>query len=870
MSEPRRRRARAVGANLGALAAGSAVAILAPLPVLVRIPLAAVAGTAGYLVGGWLSGLLVRVARRLRQAPGGRLVYDLRALPDGTADAGGKASALATLSQAGFRVPRGFVVLPAAFAGDDLSPAGRRDLARTLARLGGGRFAVRSSATGEDSATASFAGAFASELDLTADAVPAAVLRVHGSAASERVRAYAEAQGVGGSPSVAVVVQRMVPAEHAGVLFTVDPLTGDLDQMVGDAVDGPGDALVSGEADAERFRLHRPDGAYSGPGALAGVAGQLHAAAHDIEGFFGGVGEDIEWAVAGGRVWILQARPITTLNGWNPVTAERNDTLTGTCLWSATNLSEANPEPQTPLTVSLVRYQQDHGGPSMKLRGREMAGYVGGRPYANLSVQVSARGPKAAADPRAAYRRLAGLWGELPEGVPLPVLPMTRADWQEEGLPLLRTLFRLARHRAGLPRFLATSAAACRQLVVRIESASTPAGLRELWETSLFPASLRSFWAVISATDDRLDPVEEELRELVGVQDAAALLANIAGLSGGLASLGPAAGLQEVLAGTLTREDYLAAFGHRGLNEVELAWPRPAEDPAWLDRALDAAAAGRAVAGLRAARAEEFHAALGRLRVSRPDRARSIERRLRRRARRAALRESVRSESVRWTGVGRRFALRAGELLGLGDDVFLLTLPELLDELAGCSDARVHLPERRALLERQRALPQLPLFIVGRFDPYAWAADPLRRADAVVAAGEVPRQAASDERVITGAAGSLGVATGPVRRLDRLEDADQLLPGEVLVTPLTNIGWTPVFPRAAAIVTDLGAPLSHAAIVARELGIPAVVGCGNATARLATGDRVRVDGTRGTVELLDADQAGDTLEHVFDSRSGRG
>ena len=74
--------------------------------------------------------------------------------------------------------------------------------------------------------------------------------------------------------------------------------------------------------------------------------------------------------------------------------------------------------------------------------------------------------------------------------------------------------------------------------------------------------------------------------------------------------------------------------------------------------------------------------------------------------------------------------------------------------------------------------------------------------------------------------------------------------GEILVTTVTNIGWTPTFPRAAAVVTDVGAPLSHAAIVARELGIPAVVGCGNATMLLHSGDRVRVDGSNGTVEVL--------------------
>jgi phosphoenolpyruvate synthase/pyruvate phosphate dikinase len=94
------------------------------------------------------------------------------------------------------------------------------------------------------------------------------------------------------------------------------------------------------------------------------------------------------------------------------------------------------------------------------------------------------------------------------------------------------------------------------------------------------------------------------------------------------------------------------------------------------------------------------------------------------------------------------------------------------------------------------------------------------------------------------------VDNGQVRIVNSTEEGCQLQPGEFLVAVTTNVGWTPIFPRAAAVVTDVGAPLSHAAIVARELGIPAVVGCGNATMRLKTGDCVRVDGGRGTVEIL--------------------
>jgi len=103
---------------------------------------------------------------------------------------------------------------------------------------------------------------------------------------------------------------------------------------------------------------------------------------------------------------------------------------------------------------------------------------------------------------------------------------------------------------------------------------------------------------------------------------------------------------------------------------------------------------------------------------------------------------------------------------------------------------------------------------------------------------------------VTGFAGSAGVVEGIARVILTPSDGDRLRPGEVLVTNVTNVGWTPLFPRAAAVVTNIGAPLSHAAIVARELGIPAVVGCGTATTVIRDGDRVRVDGSAGLVQVL--------------------
>ena len=201
----------------------------------------------------------------------------------------------------------------------------------------------------------------------------------------------------------------------------------------------------------------------------------------------------------------------------------------------------------------------------------------------------------------------------------------------------------------------------------------------------------------------------------------------------------------------------------------------------------------------------------------------------------------------------RVYVLRAGELTGLGDDAFMLTIDEIvaaLQESAGGHAGAPDVAERRATYERYCALPAYPSLIRGHFDPFAWTADPDRRADVfdATATAAVPARSGA----VTGFPGASGVVEGMVRVLLRADEGAQLKAGEILVTTVTNIGWTPLFPRAAAVVTDVGAPLAHAAIVARELGIPAVVGCGNATAALHTGDRVRVDGSRGTVQVLAA------------------
>ena len=192
------------------------------------------------------------------------------------------------------------------------------------------------------------------------------------------------------------------------------------------------------------------------------------------------------------------------------------------------------------------------------------------------------------------------------------------------------------------------------------------------------------------------------------------------------------------------------------------------------------------------------------------------------------------------------------ELTDLGEDIFFLTLDEVLNLLAEDKTAIGAIPTRQEAYLRCKALPSYPSVIRGRFDPFLWATNPDRRSDIFDGQAVSPVMTSWHDRsnVIKGSPGSAGQVKGIARVVTSPEEGHLLQKGEILVAVQTDIAWTLLFPRALAVITDVGAPLSHAAIVARELGIPAVVGCGNATQRLKTGDRVRVDGARGVVEII--------------------
>jgi len=206
--------------------------------------------------------------------------------------------------------------------------------------------------------------------------------------------------------------------------------------------------------------------------------------------------------------------------------------------------------------------------------------------------------------------------------------------------------------------------------------------------------------------------------------------------------------------------------------------------------------------------------------------------------------EQVAELTIAWP-VMRRAVWRIGEelasrgVIGEPDDIFFLTRDEVLSAIGdGGLASRVDVAARRSTREQQARL--VPPLIVGRLNPL------VKKLFAGMSRlfGAVP----SDTAVVSGTPASPGRASGSVRVIRGPEQFDELEPGEILVAPLTAPAWTPLFTRAAAVVTDVGSPAAHASIVAREYGIPAVVGCGDATARLRTGMRVTVDGTTGNVE----------------------
>jgi pyruvate,water dikinase len=763
--------------------------------------------------------------------------------------AGGKGGTLARLYQDGYPVPNGFVIFPDAFVGEEITEDGWDQVLAYLARARNGTsttpFAVRSSALSEDSAQASFAGEFETVLEVRSDEmIYEAIRTVHRSRSSERVRAYSRAKGMDDGHDIAVVVQRQVRADISGILFTADPVTGSHMQMSGNYIFGLGDLLVSGEVEPYTFSISRPNGFYQGPADLRRFAKELFKMALRLEKDLG-CPQDIEWCIAEGKLYLLQARPITTLSGFDPKTAFWNASHTGDYVWFG---SEVFPDVLTPATWSIWQLFQQ-----VNIADIPGIGNIGGRMYMNYSFVRRAMMAFGSSeeDVRDQVALSAGI---VPPGITMPDVPLTRWGFIRAMLPVMWELLpKQLRLRRKFRQIIESAPEQCARQRQKIAETDNKAALITLWQQEIVPCFIDFLQLQDKTNEDYFFPyksLKKDLTKLIGEVRAMQTLALLSGGSGQLSSMDSLLGLARLSRGEIGRQEYMQKVGHRPTRENELAEPRPYEDPEWLDRRLaEYEASPINLEAMVDKRAAEFESAWQELAEAYPRQARRMRKKAEKIMHTMQKREEIRCELTRSLGVMRDWFLRAAELSGIdSEDVFYLTYQEMIGVLSGETGVLAYVPSRREMYRRLEALPAYPSFISGRFDPFLWAADPDRRSD--VYDSHAPL-AIVETDAIEGYPGSSGRVKGIVRLLNKPEDGVHLQEGEILLASTTNVGWTPIFPRAAAVITDIGAPLSHAAIVARELGIPAVVGTGNATMRLRSGDRVLVDGGRGIVQLLE-------------------
>ena len=766
--------------------------------------------------------------------------------------AGGKGGTLSKLYQVGYPIPNGFVILPTAFVDDKLTVEAWREVRALLKQLrhNGTSFAVRSSALSEDSAFASFAGEFETVLDVHSDEmVREAIHTVLRSRHSQRVKAYSKAKGMDEQHEIAVVVQELIRADISGVLFTAEPVRGNRSTMLGNFVHGFGEELVSGEAEAYTFSLFRPKGRYQGPPEIKPYARKLYRLANHLENSLGGP-QDIEWCIDGGKVYILQSRPITTLQAFDPVTFDWNSSHSGDYLWAR---QEPFPEVVTPSTWSLW----SSSFLSMEIAGVPSLGNIGGRIYLNTSMPYSLM-VKLGKGHKEAVELFHVIVSPLPRGAEVPQVPIAMTTLLKEMiLPAVRMTFKQAKLKRNSGVILSEMPAQCKQFREEIEEQKTSQALLEFWEQNKLLALFNDLMLLLDARTEiyrglYLD-LKKSLEKFIGKRNSDHLISMISGGSRQLTTLGPLIGLSEILNGDINRDTYLDRYGHRHANENELAQPRPYEDPNWLQTELEEFQKNPVdIQDLLDNRESQYKSTWDQFASQHPNHFKKFEKTAADFIQATQDREVVRGEITRLVGVIRAFLLRAGDILNLGEDVFFLTLDELIQVLSGDQKTIPYLPARKDTLQKYKRLPPYPGWIRGRFNPERWASDPSHRGDFYDAYAEPTEEAESN--ILQGHPGSSGRVEGVVRQINSPEEGHLLRPGEILVAVTTNVGWTPLFPKAAAVITDIGAPLAHAAIVARELGIPAVVGCSMATTRLQTGDRVLVDGGMGTVEILQVER----------------
>lgn len=763
---------------------------------------------------------------------------------------GRKAASLGALRRAGHRVPDGFVVP----VGMSLTIA---DAGAALARLGPGPWAVRSSGVAEDLADASFAGQYETVLGVTTvEEVVAAVARVRASASAEHVAAYRRTHA-GGPAAMAVLVQRLVAARAAGVVFSANPVTG-ADEAVIEAVRGLGDRLASGEVDADRWvdvaGTARP---ITDTGVIDHVAATRIAALARGAALACGAPQDLEWAIEGDELYLLQARPITGLPRQPRIDVPPGRWTKDTTHWSG---------PMTPAGASILlpvlessfkTFFAEFGFPLEAIHARSFGGEI--------------------------YTQEIELGGKHNPGAPPPWWAGAVAF---RIVPPLRRIARAAE--AALPKLDAYPRAweqswrdECLRRIndaraVNLGTASDAEllrHLRHLIDEVLSPALVIHFQLMLPDMV-ALHDLAACCEQLLG-WNAAQMLELLAGLSTTvtrpateMAAVAELAGDEVVAQGLVAvrasaagsrLDEWLDLWGLRSI-DLDPGSPTVAEhEPTIIGLLRQPRRSSENKERARQAAVARARAALGETDRVRFDRALSVAERV----------HPIREDNVLYTqslpiGLVRRTLIEIGGRLAAAGvlrsagDIAYLELEEMGPALQGTlvgEPASARAQRRHAERSWVRAHPGpafhgpapvplpsprgLPPAMRRMLGAFLWE----------TALEETRTHVAPQEGALVGVGASPGRVTARVRVIRSEAELGRLEPGEVLVCPSTHSSWAVVFGRAAALVTDHGGMLSHPAIIAREYDIPAVVGVGTATSCLIDGQRVTVDGTTGRVEI---------------------
>lgn len=854
--------------------------------------------------------------------------------PTTTADLsllGGKARALAALVNADLPIPAWFVLSPEAFTASlsseqrmqladaqdsetalavladvRIEPEIEKALTAAVAQLcpSGAHLAVRSSAVDEDAAQHSFAGQLESFLQVAPAEVPAKVLAVWRSAFQARVYTYRREHGLPLPPRApAVLIQRMVQAETAGVAFSADPVSGRRNLTVVTAVRGLGEQLVAGEANADSYHVTRqgaivtrqlqtpaqPVLTDSQVCAVAALAGQC-------ERWFGRP-QDVEWAIEGGELYLLQSRPITSLANLADPDGIQN-------LWDNSNIVESYGGVTTPLTYSFARrayeavYQEFCrilGVPNAVIRANQrvfacMIGLVRGRIYYNLLnwYRVLAMLPGYKTN-RPFLEQMLGVKESLPASL---AVTLAQSSWQQnlvDRLYLVRAVFSLlinflllARTKRNFYQRLQQALGAQRPDLTALRPDELVTYYRTLDQQLLThwdAPQLNDFFAMIfygvlrklavAWCGDTAGTLQNDLLTgeggMISAEPALRVqaLAQLAAGDEALVTLLRTGALHELQAALADRpafaqeyQAYLDKFGDRCADELKLESPTLHANPLPLFRAIGQLA-GRhpeqqtpltPSAGKPAQRVQAEQGVQAAL-AGKPLRRLLFNWVLTQARKCVRDRENLRFERTRVFGRARQIFTELGQrfyaldLLDEAHDIFYLEAEEILGFVEGtatCTDLRGLAAVRKAEFARFRQMaPPAERFttvgMVHQGNPFLAAPRPslpLTNGEELQGIGSCPGLVRGRARLVTNPATA------------------HLEPGDILVAERTDPSWIMIMPAAAGLLVERGSLLSHAAIVSRELGLPAIVSLTGITHWLTDGDLVEFDGSTGIVRKV--------------------